>query len=436
MKPEKPSIECLTNMDYSCFLSKISAARQINPARLTNELAKRMSSLIMLSGGMPNTDYFPIKTASITLVDGTTIEMDEELMKIALQYGATDGIQELLSWLEDLQMKIHDPPTAKYAPENGQMKICITAGSQDGLSKVFDMLINPGDNILIGEPNYPATLTGLQPLGCNLINVPTDEHGIIPKALKAVLSRWRPENAHKFKNPKFLYTVPNGGNPSGSSLTAERKKEIYQLAKEYNFLIIEDDPYYFLQYEKTKAPSFLSLDVDGRVIRCDSFSKVISSGLRIGFVTGPAPLIDKIILHTQVSTMQTSTFTQVLLLQLLKKWGQKGFLNHTDRVAMLYRKQRDALLAAADKWLKGLAEWYTPNAGLFLWIKIKGISDTYEMITKKALERGVSLLPGNGFMIDSSKPSPYVRASFSFASPDQMDQGFQRLAELIREEMK
>ncbi|XP_015262855.1 PREDICTED: kynurenine/alpha-aminoadipate aminotransferase, mitochondrial-like [Gekko japonicus] len=423
-------------MDYSCFLSKISAARQPNPLRLTNELAKMMSSLIMLGGGMPNADYFPIKTASITLADGTTMEIGEELMKIALQYGASEGIQELVSWLEDLQMKIHDPPTAKYAPENGQMKICITVGSQDGLSKVFDMLINPGDNVLIDDPNYVGTLTGLRPLDCNIISIPSDENGIIPKSLKDILSRWRSGNIHKLnsKTPKFLYTVPNGSNPSGSSLTAERKKEIYQLAKEYNFLIIEDDPYYFLQFEKMKAPSFLSLDVDGRVIRCDTFSKVISSGFRIGFVTGPAPLIDKIILHAQVSTMQTSTFTQVLLLQLLKKWGHRGFLDHADRVATLYRKQRDALLAAADKWLKGLAEWYTPKAGLFLWIKIKGISDTHEMITKKALEKGVVLIPGRGFMIDSSKPSPYIRASFSFASPDQMDQGFQRLAELIREE--
>ncbi|XP_077209713.1 kynurenine/alpha-aminoadipate aminotransferase, mitochondrial-like isoform X2 [Paroedura picta] len=410
-------------MDYSRFLSKISAARQTNPARMTKELAKRMSSVIMLAGGLPNADYFPIKTASFTLFDGTTIKIGEELMKVALQYGAADGIQELLSWLEDLQMKLHDPPTAKYAPESGQMK-------------VFDMLINPGDNILMDDPNYIGTLVGLRPLGCNIISIPSDENGILPKALKDILSRWGPENTHKSSSntPKFLYTVPNGGNPSGSSLTAERKKEIYQLAKEYNFLIIEDDPYYFLQYEKTDAPSFLSLDVDGRVIRCDTFSKVISSGFRLGFITGPAPLIDKIILHVQVSTMQPSTFTQVFLLQLLKKWGQKGFLDHTDRVAKLYRKQRDALLAAADKWLTGLAEWHPPKAGLFLWIKVKGISDTHEMVTKKALEKGVVLLPGRGFTLDPSKPCSYIRASFSYASSDQMDQGFQRLAELIREE--
>ncbi|XP_020661172.2 kynurenine/alpha-aminoadipate aminotransferase, mitochondrial [Pogona vitticeps] len=424
-------------MDYSQFLTPISMARKTNPARMTSGLAKKMSSIIMLSGGMPNADYFPIKAASISLRDGTTIDIGEQLMKKALQYSPSEGIQELLSWLYELQMKIHNPPTALYPPEKGKMKICITTGSQDGLNKVYDMLLSPGDNVLLDEPNFSGTMASLRPLGCNIIKVPSDEHGIIPKALKEILSRWKSNNTHKpsGKTPKFLYTVPSGGNPSGSTLTAERKKEIYQLAQEYNFLIIEDDPYYFVQFEKPKPPSFLSMDVDGRVIRGDTFSKIISSGLRVGFLTGPAPLIDRIILHIEVSTMHTSTFTQVLLTELFKKWGQKGFLEYADRVSEFYQKQRDTMLAAADKWLKGLADWYTPKAGLFLWIKIKGIPDTYQMIMEKALEKGVSLLPGRDFMIDGSEPCPYVRASFSYASPEQMDQGFQRLAELIKEEL-
>uniref|UniRef100_A0A8D0DL08 Kynurenine/alpha-aminoadipate aminotransferase, mitochondrial n=1 Tax=Salvator merianae TaxID=96440 RepID=A0A8D0DL08_SALMN len=421
-------------MDYSQFLSTVSAAREATPTRVTSELAAKMFSVIFFAGGMPNLDCLPMKNASITLRDGTMVEIGDELMKIALQYCPTEGIQTLLSWFEDLQMKLHNPPTANYTHEEGRMKICVTAGCQDGLSRVYEMLVNPGDSILLEEPNFPGTLSALRPLGCNIIRVPTDAHGIIPKALREILSKWKARNTHKRKMLKFLYTVPNGSNPSGSSLTTERKKEIYKLAQEYNFLIIEDDPYYFLHYEKTKAPTFLSMDVDGRVIRGDSFSKILSPGLRIGFLTGPAPLINKVIQHMQSSTMQTSTFTQVTVMQLLNKWGQKAFLEHTDRVAAFYKKQRDAMLAAADKWLKGLAEWYIPTAGLFLWIKIKGISDSYEMATKKAMERGVALLPGRGFMLDQSEPCPYVRVSFSLVSPDQMDQGFRTLAEIIREE--
>ncbi|XP_043369321.1 kynurenine/alpha-aminoadipate aminotransferase, mitochondrial-like isoform X3 [Dermochelys coriacea] len=400
-------------MDYSQFLSAVSAAREENLIRFTGHFAEKKPSVIMISGGMPNPNYFPFKTASFTIEDGTTIEIGEALMKRALQYSTTEGIPELLSWLKDLQMSLHNPPTAKYSPDQGQMEICITTGSQDGLSKVFDMLVNPGDNVLLEDPSYSGTLSALKPLGCNIIKVPTDKHGIIPEALKEILSRWRPEDAKKQNNnlPKFLYTVPNGSNPAGTSLTADCKKKIYQ----------------------TKAPTFLSMDVDGRVIRCDTFSKIISAGLRLGFLTGPKPLIDRVILHMQSSTMHTSTFTQILTSELLHKWGQKGLLEHADRVMEFYRTQRDGMLAAADKWLKGLAEWYVPTAGIFLWIKIKGISDTYQMIMENALERGVSLVPGQSFSFDSSAPTPYFRASYSFASPDQMDQAFQKLAELIKE---
>uniref|UniRef100_A0A8C3HPP3 Kynurenine/alpha-aminoadipate aminotransferase, mitochondrial n=1 Tax=Chrysemys picta bellii TaxID=8478 RepID=A0A8C3HPP3_CHRPI len=411
-------------MNYSHFITAVSAARKASPIRLLTELMQKSPpSLISLAGGAPNPNTFPFKMATITTGDGTAVNIGEDLMKRALQYSASAGIPELLSWLKDLQKSLHNPPTANYSPDQGQMEICVTTGSQEGLSKVFEMLINPGDNILLDAPTYPGTLAALRPLGCNIINVPSDQYGIIPKALKEILSRWSPEDVRKHNNiPKFLYTIPNGGNPTGTSLTTDRKKEIYQLARQYNFLVIEDDPYYFLQFDKPWAPTFLSMDVDGRVIRTDSFSKILSSGLRIGFLTGPKPLIDRVILHIQVSTMHTSTFTQLMIAQLLQQWGEKGFLEHVDRVVEFYRVQRDAMLAAADKWLKGLADWHAPAAGMFLWIKIKGVSDTQQLIMEKALQKEVLLVPGGAFNIDSSVPSSYVRASFSLSSPAQMDQ--------------
>ncbi|XP_077209708.1 kynurenine/alpha-aminoadipate aminotransferase, mitochondrial [Paroedura picta] len=423
-------------MNYARYITAVSAARKASPIRLLTELMQRSPpSLISLAGGAPNPNTFPFKAASITIGDGTTIEIREELMKRALQYSGSAGIPELLLWLKDLQKSLHNPPTADYKPEEGQMDVCVTTGSQEGLCKVFEMLINPGDTVLLDVPSYPGTLAALRPLGCSIINIPSDRHGIIPKDLEKILSRWSPEGTRKPNSrlPKFLYTIPNGSNPTGTSLTEDRKKEIYKLARQYDFLIIEDDPYYFLQFSKPWAPTFLSMDIDGRVVRTDSFSKILSSGLRIGFLTGPKPLIDKIILHIQVSTMHTSTFTQLMISQLLQQWGQKGFFDHVDRVIEFYKTQRDVMLSAADKWLKGLADWHAPAAGMFLWIKIKGISDTQHLIMEKALEKQVLLVPGRAFNIDSSEPSSYVRASFSLSSPSQIDQGFQRLAELIKE---
>ncbi|XP_074847968.1 kynurenine/alpha-aminoadipate aminotransferase, mitochondrial-like [Carettochelys insculpta] len=422
-------------MDYSRFLSVVSAARQPNILRYASNVIHRKPPVIVISGGIPDPSYFPFKTATFTTEDGTTIEIGEALMKRALQYSDTEGIPELLAWLKDLQMNLHNPPTAMYCPDQGQMAMCITTGSQDGLSKVFDMLVNHGDNVLLEDPSYPMAVLSLKALGSNIIKVPTDQHGVIPKALQEILSRWRPGDAKKLNNnlPKFLYVIPNGSNPSGSTMTTDRKKEIYQLARYYDFLIIEDDPYYFFQFEKPNAPTFLSMDVDGRVIRADSFSKILSPGLRLGFLTGPRPLIDRIILHSQCSTMNVCTLAQIATLELFHKWGQKGFLEHADRTMEFYRSRRDAMLAAADKWLKGLAEWYIPKAGIFLWIKIKGISDTHKMLMEDTLKKGVSLIPGRAFDVDSSAPSPWVRCSYSFASPNQMDKAFQILAELIKE---
>ncbi|XP_014645367.1 PREDICTED: kynurenine/alpha-aminoadipate aminotransferase, mitochondrial isoform X1 [Ceratotherium simum simum] len=411
-------------MNYSRFLTTTSAAREPSPIRLLSELLGKVpKSVISLAPGAPNPNMFPFKTAAITVENGETIQFDEEMMKRALQYSASAGIPELLSWLKQLQIKLHNPPTINYPASQGQMDLCVTSGCQDGICKVFEMTINPGDNILLNEPVYSGTLQALKPLGCNIINVPGDEYGIIPDCLREILSKWKPEDSKdpKKNTPKFLYTVPNGNNPTGNSLTTNRKKEIYELARKYDFLIIEDDPYYFIQFNKSWTPTFLSMDVDGRVIRADSFSKVLSSGLRVGFITGPKPLIERIVLHTQVSSLHTGTFAQILILQLLHQWGEEGFLAHVERVTEFYRKQKDAVLAAADKWLSGLAEWHVPTAGMFLWVKVKGINDVKHLMEEKALKKEVLVVPGNAFYTDNSAPSPYFRVSFSLASPEQMD---------------
>ncbi|XP_078132563.1 kynurenine/alpha-aminoadipate aminotransferase, mitochondrial [Sander vitreus] len=423
-------------MNYARFLTAVSAARKPSPIRMLTELQQRSPpSLISLAGGAPNPNTFPFQSTSIKLKNGQTLTFDDAAMKRALQYSASNGIPELLTWMKNLQKDLHDPPTASYAPENGQMDMCVTTGSQEGLCKVFEMLVNPGDNVLLDAPTYSGTLAALQPLGCNLINVPSDQHGMIPAALKEVLSRWDPSEVHKPSStaPKILYTIPNGGNPTGASMTAQRKQEVYELARQYDMLIIEDDPYFFLQFDKPWAPTFLSMDVDGRIIRTDSFSKILSSGLRIGFVTGPKPLVDRVVLHIQASTMHTSTFTQLMVSQLLHSWGQEGFLQHIEGVIEFYRKQRDAMITSADKWLKDVAEWHTPSAGMFLWIKLKGIADTQQLIMKKALEKEVLLVPGGVFMINSSEPCPYVRAAFSLSTPEQIDEAFRRLSSLIKE---
>nr|XP_029522473.1 kynurenine/alpha-aminoadipate aminotransferase, mitochondrial [Oncorhynchus nerka]XP_029522474.1 kynurenine/alpha-aminoadipate aminotransferase, mitochondrial [Oncorhynchus nerka]XP_029522475.1 kynurenine/alpha-aminoadipate aminotransferase, mitochondrial [Oncorhynchus nerka]XP_029522476.1 kynurenine/alpha-aminoadipate aminotransferase, mitochondrial [Oncorhynchus nerka] len=425
-------------MNYARFLTAVSAARKPSPIRMLTEIQQRSPpSMISLAAGAPNPNTFPFHSCSIQVKNGDMITFDETMMKRALQYSASSGIPELLTWMKALQKNLHNPPTANYSAEKGKMDMCVTTGSQEGLCKVFEMLVNPGDNVLLDAPTYSGTLAALQPLGCNLINVPSDQHGMIPGGLKEVLSRWDPADVHKPHStiPRVLYTIPNGGNPTGASMTTQRKRDVYELARQYDLLIIEDDPYYFLQFDKPWAPTFLSMDVDGRIIRTDSFSKILSSGLRIGFVTGPKPLVDRVVLHIQASTMHTSTFTQLMVSQLLHGWGQEGFLNHVDGVIEFYRTQRDAMLSSADKCLKDVAEWHAPAAGMFLWIKVKGVADTQKLIMEKAMEKEVLLVPGGVFMINSSDPCPYVRAAFSLSTPEQIEEAFKRLSALIKESL-
>ena len=225
-------------------------------------------------------------------------------------------------------------------------------------------------------------------------------------------------------------------NPTGASLSLERKKLIYEISSEFNLLILEDDPYYYLRLEgdRSQHPSFLELDTDARVIRFDSFSKILSSGMRIGFVTGPKPLIERVNLHTQASNLHPTGITQAMTLGLLQHWGEEGWEKHLKSVCTFYRTQRDHFLKSAETHLTGLVEWNTPNTGMFVWMKLLGIDDTLELIQTKAVKSNVLFVPGSVFYANP-RPSQYVRAAYSTASPQDMDTALERLAHLLTEWM-
>uniref|UniRef100_T1JA88 Kynurenine/alpha-aminoadipate aminotransferase, mitochondrial n=1 Tax=Strigamia maritima TaxID=126957 RepID=T1JA88_STRMM len=418
-------------MNYFRFINSVSLRRKATPLRgFSALLAKASPSLIFLASGVPNPKLFPFKDAKITLKDGMQLDITENKMNDALQYGPTPGYPNLIKSLKEFQKKYHNPPNFE------QFDVLVTTGGQDGLCKIFEMMLNPGDYVIIQEPAYPGTLGILNPYKPNYLVLEGDANGINPDSLRKVLNKWSPEDARNVNSgvPKMIYLNPNGANPAGTSISSDRRKEIYKIAQEYDLLIIEDDPYYFLQFSKA-APSFLSLDTDGRVIRLDSFSKILSAGMRVGYVTGPKPLLERVNFHMQVSTLHTSSLSQVLISELLNEWGPIGFDNHIKNVQTFYKNQKDLMIGFANKWLTGLAEWDEPVAGMFLWIKVRGIDDTHSMIMEKALEKNVALVPGRFFLTDDTKPSSYLRASFSMADSEKMDKGFQRLAALIREEL-
>eukprot|EP00002_Diphylleia_rotans_P006209 TRINITY_DN1555_c0_g1_i1.p1 TRINITY_DN1555_c0_g1~~TRINITY_DN1555_c0_g1_i1.p1 ORF type:complete len:349 (-),score=71.69 TRINITY_DN1555_c0_g1_i1:137-1183(-) len=307
-------------INYEAFLSRNSRARKPSAIRALLPLMSQ-PGMISLGGGLPNPEAFPFSGFTATLKSGEKIELTPEQVNASLQYSATQGIPDLVQKIKDLQRRYHEP---KFSTQDWD--IHITNGSQDALTKAFEMLLNPGDSLLVEDPTYSGALAFLGPLGVKLSALRTDGNGLIPESLEETLSNWN-ETAQG-PRPKVLYLIPVGQNPSGASLTEERKDRILEIASKNDMIILEDDPYYFLHFGQENSRSIFSRDTEGRVLRFDSFSKILSSGIRLGFVTGPKPLVDRIQLHTQATTLHANGLSQVITSRLMEKWGPSGFDSH------------------------------------------------------------------------------------------------------------
>lgn len=410
-------------MDYGRFFSQVALRREPSAvSTLRDKAADEETPVILLSWGLPNPSLFPIQDATVTLKNGEKLIIGKELMVKALQYSSTKGFPPLVQQLQQLTEDLHQPPRMC---ERG---VLVTIGSINALSMAGNMLLNPGDPIIVQEPLFGEIISALLPYGPKLIPAATDDEGIVPSLLRETLARCGDCPA------KVMYVNPTGNNPTGVSMSEARLREIYDIACEYNIIILEDDPYYFINFVEDLPTSFLKLDTEGRVLRFDSFSKTVSAGIRLGYVTGPQPLIDIMTLDIMSSAGYASTLAQVVVSELLNKWGHQGYLNHVYSLREEYRKKRDVMQKAAEKHLAGLCEWKLPSGGMFFWIKVLGLEDTQRLINEAASRVGVVAMPGCYFVVRREEPCPYIRVTYSVASPEEVDRAFYLLAEIIREE--
>lgn len=282
---------------YTRFLTASALSRQPSPIRvLTGIQALAGPELISLAAGAPNPNTFPFESITVK-INGKSIPIAGKQLNAALQYSPTPGTSNFLGHLRSLQSEIHD------FQENNH-NICVTTGSQDGLGKVMEALISHGDKVLVDTPIYSGTLAALRPLNPDLIGIKTDGDGLDMADLEEKFANGIASGA------KILITVVNGSNPTGGSLSSKRREKLLELAEKHDLFIIEDDPYYWLDFQDEKCKSLFKLNQeigytenapDGRVLRSDSLSKIVSSGLRIGWLTGPKQIIERVILHQQVS---------------------------------------------------------------------------------------------------------------------------------------
>ncbi|RPI34825.1 MAG: PLP-dependent aminotransferase family protein, partial [Chloroflexota bacterium] len=336
----------------------------------------------------------------------------------ALQYGTTEGYLPLREMIAR--------HSARYGIEVTPDNIMITSGSQQALDLLGKVFINPGDRILVESPTYLGALQAWNVYGAEYVAVPSDDNGMITDALEEALRA----------GPKFIYVLPNFQNPTGVTLSLERRHQLIALADRYGVPIIEDDPYGQLRYEGEHLPSVVVLDGQfrdnckntyrGNVIYLSTFSKILAPGLRLAWVVAPPEVIRKMVQAKQGADLHTSTFNQIVAYEV----GRGGFLDqHIHTIRKCYGERRDVMLGAMDSYFPPGVDWTHPDGGLFLWGTLPEEIDTTELL-KVAVQEKVAFVPGYPFYPCGGGKNT-MRLNFSNATPDNIRLGISRLGKAI-----
>jgi 2-aminoadipate transaminase len=370
--------------------------------------------IISFAGGFPDSAMFDV--AGITEASNKALA---EEPGAALQYGATEGYQPLR---EQLSAFMATKGCTGVAPDN----LIVTTGSQQALDLLGKTLISPGDKIIVEGPTFLATIQCFRLYGAQLISAPIDENGVQTDKLEALIAE------HK---PKFVYLIPTFGNPSGGLLSLERRKKVLELAVKYDTLIVEDDPYGDLYFNAAPPPSLLALSaqVPGScdlLVHCGSLSKVLSPGLRVGWMIAPPELLGKATMCKQFSDAHTSTFAQATAAQYLKAGRMPATLAHVRKV---YAERALAMGNALRKDLGEAIEFVQPQGGLFVWARLTGAGGKVKEgaeFAKRAIDKGVAFVPGVPFYASNPDTST-LRLSFATADVAKIEEGVGRLAQAL-----
>jgi len=369
--------------------------------------------IISFAGGFPDSAMFDVAG----IQEAANKALAEE-PGAALQYGATEGYNPLREQLAAFM----GTKGVDVSPEG----LIVTTGSQQALDLLGKTMISPGDKVIVEGPTFLATIQCFRLYGAELISAPIDANGVKTDELEKLMAQHR---------PKFVYLIPTFGNPSGAMLSLERRKKVLELAVKYQTLMVEDDPYGDLYFNEAPPPSILSLskDVPGSrelIAHCGSMSKVLSPGLRVGWMIGPAELLAKATMCKQFSDAHTSTFAQATAAQYLKAGRMPATLA---RVRKVYGERAVAMGAALKRELGDAVEFSQPQGGLFFWARLTGAGgktkDAGEF-AKKAIEQGVAFVPGAPFYAGNPDLATF-RLSFATADVGKIEEGVARLGKAL-----
>jgi len=380
------------------------------------ELLKLIDSpeIISLAGGMPDGRFFPIDR----VIEASTFAL-REYGKKALQYGSTEGIKKLRVLLMDRM--------EKEGVNNIDLdNVIVSTASQQGLSLVAQVFVNPGDTVIVEEPSYLGALQAFASMQAKFCTVPVDKDGMQMDILEDRLKEL--QTAHI--RPKFVYTVPNFHNPAGVTMTLERRKKLIELAHTYDLLIVEDDPYGEIRFEGEPIPSLLALGGKDRVIALRTFSKISFPGLRLGWIVAREDIMNKIIVGKQAADLCSPAMTQYIAYEFISRGWLDDYVNVVRRE---YPKKKNAMIAALEQYFPVGSSWTDPQGGLFVWVKVPESIDTTAMF-REAINAKVAYVVGIAFY-PHRDDNCHMRLNFSAVDPEHITEGVHRLGDLLKSKM-
>ena len=389
-------------MEYR-FSDKIAS---LKPSAIREVLkATSVPGMIPFAAGNPAPDAFPVAEVQ---------EIAADILKNrpidALQYGVTEGYPELISLIKT-RMK------SKYGIGRDFDSIIITSGAQQVMDLSTKVLCNEGDVVICESPS----LNCFRSYNAKLVGVPVDADGMNIEALEKALD----ENP----NAKMIYTIPNFQNPAGVTMSLEKRRKLYELAKAHNVMILEDNPYGDLRVAGEDVPNIKSFDEDGIVIYSGSFSKILAPGIRIGFTVAPAPVVAKMTVGKQAVDVHTTQLMQMIVAEWMKRYDVD---EHIEKIRKIYRRKLNLMCDMIDSELGDAVSYVRPEGGLFIWCELPEDVDALEFV-KKSAENMVALVPGTAFLTDVNGKSNAVRFNFSTPADDKIVEGMKILGRVLKE---
>lgn len=364
--------------------------------------------VISFAGGLPAPESFPVD--AIKKICDDILSADPIT---ALQYGISEGYMPL-------REAIWDRLTNKFGIKREDDELIVVSGSQQGMDLTAKVLLNEGDGVICEEPSFIGSLNTFRTYNANLYGVPMDEFGMKMDVLEKTLA----EN----KNIKLIYTIPTFQNPSGITMTLERRKELLSIAKKYNVTILEDNPYGELRFSGEDVPTLKALDTDGLVIYVGSFSKVFSPGLRLAYVVANRGIIDKLVVGKQATDVHTNVFAQMIAHKYLTEYNIDESIENSRKI---YSHRCSLMLSCMDECFPKSVTYTRPDGGIFIWATTPEGTDTLKLMGE-AIEKKVAFVPGNTFMTDIDAPSNSFRLNYSTMPDEKIIKGISILGDLLK----